>query len=66
MQRSIQITRAGCLAVHLMPTYTGRRLSNAVKFIMAHGPRNDVELEAVNKANAETLPDKQIPTEHKP
>lgn len=46
------ITRAGCLAVHLMPKYHGRKLENAVKRIMEHGPSDKYEQEATFKANA--------------
>lgn len=56
----LQITRAGCLAVHLMPKYHGRKLSNAVKRIMESGPRDEYEREAVEKANAENLPSAKI------
>jgi hypothetical protein len=60
MEKSIHITRAGCLAVHLMPDYHGRRLTEAVKRIMKSGPRTEGELQAVRKANAEKLSDPPI------
>jgi hypothetical protein len=59
-EKAIRVTRAGCLAVHLMPDYHGRKLSEAVKRIMKSGPRTEFELQAVRKANAETLPDPPI------
>lgn len=55
MSKELRITRAGCLAVHLMPEYHGRKLSNAVKRIMASGPRDKYERAAVAKANADDL-----------
>lgn len=51
----IRITRLGCLAVHLMPEYHGRRLDNAVKRIAKSGPANAHEARAVAMANADVL-----------
>jgi len=53
IEKTYQITRAGCLAVHLMPEYHGRKLQNAVSRIAAHGPKNEFERRAVRMANGE-------------
>ena len=53
MIESFRINRRGCLAVHLMPKYTGRSLTAAVKRIERGGPRDEYEREAVRKANLE-------------
>lgn len=51
----LKITRLGCLAVHLMPKYQGRKLEAAVKRIAAKGPADEYEREAVVKANGESV-----------
>lgn len=56
----LRITRVGCLAVHLMPTYRGKKLENAVARIVRDGPRNKFERAAVERANAEDLRDAKI------
>lgn len=50
-QPSMRISRLGCLAVHLMPTYHGRTLASAVRRIAASGPKNKFEQSAVLMAN---------------
>jgi hypothetical protein len=49
----MRITRTGCLAVHLMPRYHGRSLAIAVVRIVANGPRDEQDREAVRLANAD-------------
>jgi len=51
MSNAFRLTRAGCLAVHLMPTYRGVKLENAVKRIVKNGPRDKFEQGAVLHAN---------------
>ena len=61
MELKLRLTRKGCLAVHLMPKYTGKKLEDAIERIMRRGPRNKHEIQAVWLANAEEFSDKLIP-----
>lgn len=61
-QTEIRITRAGALAVHLMPWREKESLENAVKRIMRDGPTGKREVSAVAMANAEESPDPKIKT----
>ena len=60
MKKLLRLTRVGCLAVHLMPTYTGATLTKAVKRIVRCGPRGKFERDAVQRANLEHSPDPKI------
>lgn len=56
MNQDFKLTRRGCLAVHLMPKYHGKRLENAVERIATTGDcRNKTEVSAMGLANAEKL-----------
>lgn len=59
-QKTFRITRAGCLAVHLMPEYSDKKLQDAVKRIMERGPHGKFEREAVRKANLNDCQDPLI------
>ncbi len=65
MAAEYRLTRAGCLAVHLMGTgqvYHGKRLEMAVKRIMERGPDGPYERHAVRLANEDDVDDPLIPT----
>lgn len=62
MNKELYITRAGCLAVHLMPKYHGRQLENAVTRIMERGPKDKYEQSAALKANTDNVAGELIPT----